>query len=1190
MALKSRVAYFLSKIYITVFFLLFIVFHNAAAYAVDIAVKNVLINEDDYLILDAKLRQRLLIESLEVYRVGDDFLIPVIAITGALELKTEIDISKGYIEVNIADSINQIDLTTGTSNFPFPVSSQTSQEQVWSSDDFDIYITPKVLGLLLNAELTVDIATLSLNIAPINKGYLFPNEKRLNRSAEDKQLRRADIGQKAVFIGEQVILDKYHIITPPTGFISFSSEKSSDDAFTYGGSLQLSSDLLYHSAYLSLNRSNLGDRINSSLRFTRTKESPYEKLALGISGYGFGDVSSSVDSFKSNSDSGVGAYFYSRSAVKTRKFASTFIEGYAVAGWEVELYHDGFFLAQQKVNERGRYRFDDIATHYGTNNFKIKLFGPYGEEEERVETLIIDGNRLKKGQHSFDGSILDSGSILLRGGLEKGFTPNSFHINYDTGLTDRFQLGLSVAQREVDLSGKMDQFVGVQLQTSLHNLLLNTEIMKQADGGIAGQTSGQGQLNAFHQYGFTYNYENDFSAGSLNSSQQTSALSTSIAGRFILGAQFSYRLLSTFNFRDRPEKPRIVSSLSWNIKGLSFSSSLNFNPDNNQGGYNSSGRTFVSGSINQWRLSSGINYQLTGQSTISTVNATLARRFDNRLTSNAQIIYRPNSAQNNRWSLRTTNSWPLANMSINASAEVDSNDDWNLSLGVNFSLGYDHVNNRFNITRFGAYGGGTLDLNAFLDRNSNNILDQNDLVLEGAKFGPVSTWQELATGATGRVVLQGLPSNKAVGFYGDWNEGVTPSVDSYNVYTHSGGYIQMDIPFTIKTDVAGFVSSLKRDQLDPVSNVKVELLTEEGQVIDSRITNFEGFFEFNGLTPGNYGFRVAAEALSVRHLVSDPGVLTLTTPERGGYLEMEGFLLKPETTTDNIKASAAIEFTEDNYDPAFFEDEYNGQIYVRAPKKANGARLKTTVSAQPLKTARLAAILDDSDAVITSPLGDKFSDNNEVNTNKRKPVVIPSFIATTPADAARILVNDDISKIWRLQFSAFSNQRNAQEFLLKHAGVIEGGSIEQGNNDKLYRLFSGAFSSREQAIKRAARYNASDRALAPIAVKSPELPPKINEQVKTQSKINTELAYTIQVASMSDASLIRGVIADIALDTLYIAHDQSTGSYQILVGEFANKEAAILASSKMPLNTPIWIRKIGGLTNRLTYNEFINGK
>ncbi|MFA6280524.1 MAG: hypothetical protein WC612_07015 [Bdellovibrionales bacterium] len=62
--------------------------------------------------------------------------------------------------------------------------------------------------------------------------------------------------------------------------------------------------------------------------------------------------------------------------------------GVTVAGYEVELYRNSTLIAFQFADETGHYIFQDTPLLWGENIFRLAIYGPQGQHEEKTETLV----------------------------------------------------------------------------------------------------------------------------------------------------------------------------------------------------------------------------------------------------------------------------------------------------------------------------------------------------------------------------------------------------------------------------------------------------------------------------------------------------------------------------------------------------------------------------------------------------------------------------------------------------------------------------------------------------------------------------------------------------------------------------------------------------------------------------------
>ena len=130
--------------------------------------------------------------------------------------------------------------------------------------------------------------------------------------------------------------------------------------------MQLTSDLLYHSANLTLTKDDESD-IAASLQLSRYKSTPDDPILGAFDYYSLGDISGFSRPLISAVNSGIGAVF-SRSPKGFRhQNLSITIKKIAPPGWEIELYHNNRFILSNIVPADGLLILEDVETEYGQN-------------------------------------------------------------------------------------------------------------------------------------------------------------------------------------------------------------------------------------------------------------------------------------------------------------------------------------------------------------------------------------------------------------------------------------------------------------------------------------------------------------------------------------------------------------------------------------------------------------------------------------------------------------------------------------------------------------------------------------------------------------------------------------------------------------------------------------------------------
>ncbi|MEI4548828.1 SdrD B-like domain-containing protein [Pseudoalteromonas spongiae] len=999
-------------------------------------------NDENYVLLNVKLDNQLLLEGIEAYQVDNQLLLPAYDIFQALELNVAVSREQRSFSVTYEEAQYLLELGNSKASFDL--------EQglyFWSEDEFGLYISMALLSQMVEGQLVLNFSNLELLVEPA-QDYLFPLQKRILRAdLERKVLRNKPTDNEAPFFtATEIFRDQYHLYSPPTGTVGLNYGGRSDEESTYNAVIQTNSDFLYHSAFLSLSKSNQQDVIGS-LVLTRFPLSPKEPLFGGINSYSLGDISTPAGGLIDNNVSGVGASFNKRPRNYSSKFGTTNVQGFATPGWSVELYRDGFFVAEQTVPENGRYSFENVDTRYGLNLFEIKLFGPFGEEEIRYESIELRSNWLSAGEVGFDGFILDDGSEVFgrNSVFEDGFKPDSFRFSADYGISDFWQLGGEFTRKS------NRDFIGFKLAGSLKSALLNTEVYHELSGGVGAKVQLNGMFSHTQRYQVNYQVTEHHVEGVKQPVEQELDISFSDSTGL-----FSYDLYYSNDRKGQSSDSYAGLILHKNIGSLNLSNSLDYSWfADEQLDPLLSGNFRAALSIGSYRVVNGITYTIDDGSKINAITTSINKRFSNNLNTKGQITYRPDA--DSEWQFDGSLAWPMRYAMLTTTASYDSNQYWNLSVGVRFSFSYDPYNRGFDVSRLGKLGAANLDLNAYLDRNSNGILDENDYAIKGAKVGPFKNWLEKQTAANGRILLNDVPTNSVVTFTPRWVDSVSPA-SRYQVYTHPGSYLVGDIPFTIKTDLSGFVFLSEVDS--GIDKVTVELFDELNKFIGLTKTDKDGYFEFSQLNPGHYLVRLTRDDLDKRGLISSPNQYEFTTPTQGGYVEMAPFYLHLPSDSQKIKKSEQVVITTENHDPAVSSDEYNGQIFVHPP-----AKRRVNNDIKPVDNKRLIIVKQAS--VVNSGTEHTLlseAHKDQPNPSKNENIVEVASIIKEPALREQIrtpihFASENVT-VYTVQYGAFSQQSSAFIYLKSLSlprELEQQAEVVYHAQSKLYRLVIGKY-------------------------------------------------------------------------------------------------------------------------------------
>lgn len=878
--LKFKYIRLFNKRYLLVSFgLLFCFFYLYSPLVVAYSLSKLTPNEDDVLLLDTYLDSKPLISTLDTYLVDGKLLLAVEPLFDNLALRysrgknvLRVWKNKQIIDIKLNADVNNEDITG-----------------YWADDGFYLYIDKKTLRQLFNIDINYNTERLTLNIT--TKTFKFPTQK-LAKLTKLRQLEQAvSEGDYQKDISGKVISDQYRLFTLPHGSFSFNSTLSSEQKNSLNYSVQTVSDFLYHSTSLTINDANTNE-MSGRLNFSRYKTLPDSLIAGAIDRYSFGDINNIADNLTSGTQSGLGFVLSKEPEQFRYRNIGTSITETAIPGWDAELYWNGKFIELKTVPSDGNLIFEDVETQYGNNHYEIKLYGPFGEKEVRTQDLVLDQNALAKGQLAYSVYGLDDKQRLINNQSNKSYSLNNSGVSLSYGISDSWLVGLNYVMKK-DLAAQQQNLVTLKNSLSFPGLLFNNEISLQDGAGYAQITSLSG--NGFNRDTFNFLYESsdDYQSGRINSAGiKLQHVDLSYSGDL---RPWYYTLGANYNDVDGNKNWQLRNFLSRNFFNINFSNNLFYNRNEFENNYNDSisGSFVAAGSIsNTLRISAIVDYRPDVSQVVQNASLSLSWRDGLNLYHNLRGTYQLKQSTN-KWNVNYNLSWSSEQFQLQLAANYDAQSRWMLTLGVRFFLAYDYYNHKPIFSSQLAANSATINTYSYLDRNPNGWRDEGDWDLQGVNFSGNPAWQHLSSDANGKTVLPGVPTRSPYKFNAQWEYGTKSLINDYVIYTHPGAYIDVNMPFYVTTDFAGFV--YKRNyyqQQSPLSGVVVEILNRDDKLINLMTSDVDGYYQFSDMLPGNYKIRVANNYLTQSGYTTDTIGYQLNTPSRGGLVELPALNLQ----------------------------------------------------------------------------------------------------------------------------------------------------------------------------------------------------------------------------------------------------------------------------------------------------------
>lgn len=1065
------------------YLLLFLLLSVFSQYVRAEALYRVNINEDDIILLDVVLNNETVAESIDAYKVENKLMLAVEPLFDALNIRYTISKSNLSIWQNEAEK-------------RFPLNGDSQANYRWASDDFYLFTDLALFQSLFPSKMKYFPKRLKLEIKTAEKELLFPFQK--IKQQNKKRLLEQATNKRGIVAQEQIpitISDEYQLFTLPHGRINIAAEENNLNS-GFNTSIQLTSDLLYHSAELTLSDSNRTD-LNARLSFSRYKTTPNDYILGVYDQYKIGDVSGHTNSLTTSTSSGLGINLARRPEGYRPSNQSINLEETAPPGWEAELFHNHIFLEAVTVPADGLLVFENIEAFYGQNTYLIKLYGPYGEEEIITKVINLTENALSKGEFSHHIYGLDSNHRLINDKSEKDYELTNYGVSVDYGVSDIWQIGLGYSGLNDD-SGfeKNKNFFNLKNAFTLPGLLLENNISFDQNGNHAQLTTLKG--SAFEQDSFSLSFESakDFQSG------KVSAVGRKLTYQGSYSKPMGYTNLgfnTTYSKDDRSEYFDTSVRISGNINLLNYNNTfkyievknltLNNGLTSNKKTDRFSGTFGLSGNLPyDIRVSGVIDYEPKADDVIlDSSSIRIQKKFQDfwNTTNYLTMDYLPlkDGEQTARWRFSHRVAWQAESYQLNLSSAYDENDNWNVQFGLQFFLSYDYRNNRVLFNDRLTSNTATLDVHTYLDRHLNGVNDPLDYNLSGVSFRGHPEWGNIKTGETGRVILPGVYASTPFPFTAKWKDGSSTINNDYVVYTHPGAYIDVNMPFVLSTDISGFVLRTKGNDAVGLRNAVVELFNHKGKLVDTQKSDQDGYYEFLNLMPGDYLIRIAQKTLSEKSYTSDVIGFKVST-SRGGYVELPIIKLQ-KLYEDTLKSKEKIDLfilNESNTDVVVWDDDEKVRSnYFTLPTKGDISakhslsKLEHEENAMPvIKVAAtdkkpLSQVVNNkfdflSSGDITSGVLPSVSIKKPINI---KPEALRQQTKLEIQKNSNLLVKPyNKGAGYTLQLGAFSSQQDAERLLKGLVGAklsLNNFNISKDTVNEIYRLSYGYFTTKLEA-------------------------------------------------------------------------------------------------------------------------------
>ncbi|WP_455208046.1 hypothetical protein [Kaarinaea lacus] len=831
-------------------------------------------------LLEVRVGRYMLDDLISAYQVEDIILIPLGYLSELIDLSIDVDTANGTASGFIFKEERQffLDINRGEITVAGKLS-KFDKRQVAVRELDDIYVDSNLLGKWLPLKLDIDLFASQMKI--ISKEPL-PFELRKKREDRINLVRsRATSKQRNYPLQIEPYKNWAYPMINQTARVGVTRNADGEFENTFGYSTYVTADLLRmeSSWYLAGTEDDFFDEA----RVTFARRDPTGSLLgnLRASEYAFGYVNEPrLEIITKSIDPQPGATISNFPLARQLQYDSQNFRGPLPPGWSVELYRNNDLLDYIAFSDNGLYQFDDVPLLFGTNYFRLVFYGPQGQIEE------------ENYRYTLDRALTRPGEILYRAQATQGkeFGYRSL-VQYEHGLNKQFTLAANLASIPLD-----DRYVVYQPEEQ-HNyatagargffmsMFYRTDLIKDMQSGTAIDWEIQSSFNGLIlKLGETY-FQDKFISEEFPETLSPIKQHTTIALDTAIPASLLPRIPITFDM-DRKEYEsglaitQYGNRISANSHGLAITNTLNMN---DQTGIDRvfSGNLQISKRAFGYNFRGSANYELEPDSGFQSatftidgfklwgyhINSGYSRVIDTDID---EVFFNMN---------RTHGAYALGLNTHYSTGGI-------LSVDLTFSIGIGREprTNIFKPEFRPVASQGSMSVLAYLDKNSNDHKDPDEEGLQGAKIRINGGHMPQKADENGIVYLTGIEPYReldvdlAVESLEDplWQ----PKVIGKRISLRPGYVAQIDFPIMITGEIDGTAYVQLGDKQREVSGVIVELLDQQGKVIQTAKTAYDGFYLMSKIPAGKYQLRVSREQTDALNLLPVKPTFVVIEPDK----------------------------------------------------------------------------------------------------------------------------------------------------------------------------------------------------------------------------------------------------------------------------------------------------------------------
>ena len=887
-------------------------------------------SEDSEIILELLLDDRITIidPGLSAYMAEETVLVPLGKFAELVEFPIKVDTSKGTADGWFIKPENTFHFSAPY-KFIEIAGKKIPSDQLGIAETHmdDIYVSLDLLTSWFPIELTLNYGELRLYMRTLVDLPFQERAKRHSRWETSKLARQPGLS----YDPDTIIRLPYRMYSAPSfaithGYNANITPQGSTSSTSHGLSAQ--GDLFGMSARGGMSFTTATDNTEElqGLNFSLKKES-FDADLLGplkATSYALGDVS--AGSFPlAGSQQGRGFNVTNEPYNFVRDASQFRISGFGPAGWDVEIFQDTDLLAFAEVSADGTYDFPTLPLGEGFNLFKIVLYGPNGEKEERYERFYLGQNMVEAGKFLYNVSGLQSSTPLFDVSTNKRpVTEPTLSLIGEYGLTK--YLSLSSGYYRAPMGENMLDGVGAGLRASGGSTYAQFNTFFDKTGGQSSNVLVAGNLTPTTSFNVNHTLHHGFDPGYYSMERTTSA---QLSRLFDFKSEIIPDVGLTLEARMEREatgleKMSYLTRTSTNFMGLSLNNTLkrvtanDASPDTHEGNLSLRYRTLFA------TFRGDLNYRFYDPQELMSGTLSMQKDINDKLSLTTTLNH--TFGDTPMTILQGSLDWKLEKMSVGLTGSIDDNENKQVGMTLSYNLVPRTITGDYGVAeRADDVSTGRLLIRPYVDANGNNKYDEGEPLVKDVEFRNSFRGTSSKSDKDGMAVLPGLAPSLANRVTVDEKSiqdiFLTPVKDELMVLGKSGVNGPVDFAFSKLGFINGILSAVNAEgEVVPLENVHMLLLDKDGKEVAETYTEYDGYYSFDAVPVGRYQmFFPASEELQARYQGDGEGPFIAVSFDAPELNDVNLRALPDEIMLENPEQSA----------PPPAEDEKQGSIMDR---------------------------------------------------------------------------------------------------------------------------------------------------------------------------------------------------------------------------------------------------------------------